>query len=83
MLLLVNDYFIDYAAIVNLSHPFSQFHSNVASSTGLHLDPWFVTGVADAEGSFPLFVSHSETKIGWRVKLGFSIGAGHRSANRV
>ena len=39
------------------------------------LDPNFVTGFADAEGSFTVTVSRDpDNKIGWRVKSAFEIG---------
>jgi LAGLIDADG endonuclease len=38
------------------------------------LNPWFVTGFTDAEGSFNVSVSRSSsTKIGWRVQMRFII----------
>ena len=39
------------------------------------LDPWFVTGFADGEGSFSVSIyKNAEFKVGWRVLLNFSIG---------
>ena len=39
------------------------------------LDPWFVTGFADAEGSFSVSIyKNAQFKVGWRVLLIFSIG---------
>ena len=40
-----------------------------------HLNPWFITGFADAEGSFILKISKSpKYKAGWKVEPVFSIG---------
>ena len=39
------------------------------------IDPWFVTGFADGEGSFSVSIyKNAEFKVGWRVLLNFSIG---------
>jgi hypothetical protein len=39
------------------------------------LNPWFITGFVDAEGSFQIsIVKNKELKIGWRVQPNFQIG---------
>lgn len=39
------------------------------------MNPDFVTGFADAEGSFSVSISKDPVhKLGWRVKLAFEIG---------
>ena len=39
------------------------------------LDPWFVTGLSDAEGCFTMsLVKNNNTKICWAMKLSFQIG---------
>jgi hypothetical protein len=39
------------------------------------LDPWFVTGLIDAEGSFTvLIVKDSNRKLGWRIECKFQLG---------
>ena len=45
--------------------------------------PWFVTGYADAEGTFVISIQKSSTtRLGWQVKLIFEIGAANNLANR-
>ena len=44
------------------------------STQNLTMDPWFVTGFTDAEGSFILsIVRNKELKVGWRVQAIFEI----------
>jgi LAGLIDADG endonuclease len=51
---------------------------NILSS----LNPWFVTGLTDAEGSFYIVISQSKTNlIGWTVKPFFQTGASNNPAN--
>ena len=39
------------------------------------LNPWFWTGLIDAEGSFSIIIDRSKTqKLGWRVQSKFQIG---------
>ena len=39
------------------------------------LNPWFVTGLLDAESSFTvLIVKDSKRKLGWRVECKFQLG---------
>ena len=46
----------------------SEYHLN--SSDSIYLNPWFVTGIFDAEGCFNITVTKSSsTNIGWRVQL--------------
>ena len=48
---------------------FSTFNSScVASQVTPPLNPWFVTGLVDGEGSFMVnIVKHDKLKIGWRI----------------
>jgi len=40
----------------------------------IKLDPWFVTGFADAEGCFSIsLVRKNKLKVGWEVKIRFQI----------
>jgi hypothetical protein len=40
----------------------------------LTMDPWFVTGFADAEGCFSIsLVRKNKLKVGWEVKIRFQI----------
>jgi hypothetical protein len=44
------------------------------STLGLiKLNPWFVTGVTDAEGCFNVTVTKSSGSVGWRVQARFII----------
>ena len=39
------------------------------------INPWFVTGFTDAEGSFSILIQHNQKyKFNWRVKIIFAIG---------
>jgi len=39
------------------------------------LNPWFVTGLIDAEGSFSISINKiNDYKLGWRVRARFAIG---------
>jgi hypothetical protein len=43
-------------------------------STQVNINPWFITGFADAEGSFIISMYRNEnSKTGWRVTPNFSI----------
>lgn len=43
------------------------------------LNPWFVTGLIDAEGSFTvLIVKDSKRKLGWRIECKFQLGLHER-----
>jgi hypothetical protein len=55
---------------------------SVLHEVHLSLSPWFITGFADAEGCFSIGVTRSKTRLGWRVKLEFIIGALNNPANR-
>ena len=51
--------------------------------TNFKLNPWFVTGYTDAEGSFHFSIfQNSSHSTGWRVKSFFVIGALDNLANR-
>jgi len=40
----------------------------------LYLDPWFITGLTDAEGCFMVkIVKNKELRVGWRILLNFQI----------
>ena len=44
-----------------------------ASSTDVN--PWFISGLIDAEGSFSVIVDKNKTrKLGWRVQTKFQLG---------
>lgn len=47
-------------------------HYSTKAAQGLN--PWAVTGITDAEGSFIVKLSKTNTSIGFRVQLDFSIG---------
>ena len=43
--------------------------------TKLTISPWFITGFIDAEGSFSILVTKSESlKVQWRTQASFQIG---------
>ena len=46
------------------------------------MDPWFVTGFTDGEGCFNITISKdNQQKIGWAVKLAFTIGLNEKDIN--
>lgn len=49
---------------------------------GQNLNPWFVTGLTDADGNFSVSVVRGRTALGWTVNLSYSIVAANNSANR-
>lgn len=47
---------------------------NVSELCATKMDPWFITGFADAEGSFIISIyANSKSKLQWRVAACFSI----------
>ena len=45
------------------------------SNSPTNVNPWFFTGLIDAEGSFSVIVDQSKThKMGWRVQAKFQMG---------
>nr|UEV87054.1 hypothetical protein [Grifola frondosa] len=45
------------------------------SNSSSNVNPWFFTGLIDAEGSFSIIVDRSKThKSGWRVQAKFQMG---------
>lgn len=43
----------------------------LSSSTKQELNPWFVSGLIDAEGCFNIMVTKAKTRLGWRVQARF------------
>lgn len=55
------------------------FRSFCNISNSSKLNPWFVTGLIDAEGSFTvLVVKDSRRKLGWRIECKFQLGLHER-----
>ena len=49
-----------------------RFYTNYSSN---QLNPWFITGFADAESTFNILVQYrSDSRVNWRVKAIFAIG---------
>jgi hypothetical protein len=43
------------------------------------INPWFITGLTDAEGSFSVIIDKkNQRKLGWRVQTKFQIGVDKR-----
>lgn len=63
-----------------LSKQFSLLSKSIPVHSGPYkLNPWFVTGFIDAEGSFTvLVVKDSKRKLGWRVECRFQLGIHER-----
>ena len=64
-----------------LSNPFNRYYSTVEipadanQKENLKLDPDFVSGFIDGEGSFSVtFIRDKSYKSGWQIKTSFSIG---------
>lgn len=64
----------------NLSKQFSTLNRSLpVHSNPYKLNPWFVTGFIDAEGSFTvLVVKDSRRKLGWRIECKFQLGLHNR-----
>lgn len=55
------------------------FRSFCNISKSSNLNPWFVSGLIDAEGSFTvLVVKDSRRKLGWRIECKFQLGLHER-----
>lgn len=53
-----------------------------SSNNFIKLDPWFLTGFTDGEGSFIIsIINNKERKIGYSVKLFFQIGLHQKDLN--
>lgn len=71
-----------------LALPFYTFDNTTrvdlsVNNPSLHLNPWFITGFVDAEGSFILKIRKSpKYKAGWKVEPVFSIGL-HKKDLRI
>jgi len=50
-----------------------RYYSSIAKN-GKSLDPEFITGFVDAEGSFVISITKASHKTGWRVEARFQIG---------
>lgn len=62
-----------------LSKQFSLLSKSPVHSNPYKLNPWFVTGFIDAEGSFTVtVVKDSRRKLGWRVECKFQLGIHER-----
>lgn len=63
-----------------LSKQFSTLNRSLpVHSNPCKLNPWFVTGFIDAEGSFTvLVVKDSRRKLGWRIECKFQLGLHNR-----
>ena len=56
---------------INVSESYN--HAEGASSTDVN--PWFISGLIDAEGSFSVIVDKNKTrKLGWRIQTKFQLG---------
>ena len=69
---------INYICSYNQTNQF-RFSSTAVLKSNDILNPWFVTGFVDGEGSFQIgFVKDQTRNIGWRVQLCFSIEVHHK-----
>jgi len=58
----------------NLKSKSIHHFSTVSHDPDLPIQPWFVTGFTDAEGSFMIKLSKSTNGLGLKIQLDFSIG---------
>jgi len=56
----------------------SKLNNKKYYTTKTHIDPWFITGFTDAEGSFMVHLVKDKRNLQWRVWLNFVIGL-HKS----
>jgi len=60
--------------VYNYSTKVSKVYRISKASRASKLDPWYITGITDAEGCFNVTVTRSSsTRIGWRVQLRYII----------
>jgi len=58
-------------------------NNNFSKSSQHPLNPYFITGLIDSDGSLGVVITPKFTGIGWQVQLHFSIAAANNYANRV
>nr|YP_010691076.1 LAGLIDADG endonuclease [Phellinus igniarius]WBU93177.1 LAGLIDADG endonuclease [Phellinus igniarius] len=62
-----------------LKIPSKQLNSFSTLQSDNRLDPWFVTGLADSEGTFTIIIDQNQKRtLGWRVQAKFQIGLHNR-----
>jgi hypothetical protein len=60
----------------------NEFSFKINSNSSLTLNPWFITGFTDGEGSFTFSVVKSNSnKIGWAILIHFNLVAKNNPAN--
>ena len=67
--------FYGYQYLRNKKIPNAKFYSSpIKENNNPGLDPWFITGITDAEGCFLISVlKDSEYKLGWQCRVKFKI----------
>lgn len=69
---------------INRQVRFNSYHVVQSSQTSLFesINPWFITGFVEAEGSFIINITkNNKTKTGWRVQVEFKIGLHKKDLN--
>ena len=58
-----------------IKYPSKQLNYFSTSHSDNRLNPWFVTGLADSEGTFTVMIDKNQKRtLGWRVQAKFQIG---------
>lgn len=71
--IIIYQYSLDQSAQTNQIR-FTSVVASVVQKSNYSLNPWFITGFVDGEGSFIILINkNSRLKTGWEVKLKFSI----------
>ena len=62
-----------------IKYPSKQLNYFSTSHSDNRLNPWFVTGLADSEGTFTVMIDKNQKRtLGWRVQAKFQIGLHER-----
>ena len=67
---------MDFERLSRIKNPSKQlnFKNLSSSNSSSDVNPWFWTGLIDAEGSFSIIIDKSKThKTGWRVQAKFQM----------
>jgi len=70
----------------NLSRPYSSHNTPIApfEPNSEMIDPWFITGLSDGDGSFYISISRTQAySLGWHVQIGFKLIASATPDNLI
>ena len=70
---------MDFERNYQIKYPSKQLNYFSTSHSDNRLNPWFVTGLADSEGTFTVMIDKNQKRtLGWRVQAKFQIGLHER-----